>query len=397
MPPSRGATIYFDKSRQQYQIRDKGGFIKRLDKARVADLGAAQKELAVYIASKKPDKVAPRLEIDEDIASNPKLVMIAEVLAHYGEAQLGTSNAELVGYHIPRLLDFWGEKTLSQIRASSCDAYVEHRTSMVWYSPGAKTGKPVSDQTAARELDTLSAAIGVWHREHNLVSVPLITKPQKADAFADWLTEIEYQRLVKAAQGYLWAASDIATREPIWERDGRPQPHLERFIHIGYFQGSRHGGILKQRWTPGRLHGYYDFHTMTCHRTGPAVKQTRKRETPCRIHDRLFPMLVAWKAADVIAGVDHVIAVDGEPIGRINQSFKTAVLNARLEYRQIDGSKRDELPTPHILRHTRATLLLGAGVSVRDVGEYLGLSEKMVRDVYGHTHVEYQRHAASAA
>ena len=77
-----------------------------------------------------------------------------------------------------------------------------------------------------------------------------------------------------------------------------------------------------------------------------------------------------------------------------------------LDRREIDGALRvgnpdpaDDLgwPTPHVLRHTRATLLLRAGVSPHDVGEFLGMSVKMVLETYGHHHVEYQRHAASIA
>jgi integrase len=53
-------------------------------------------------------------------------------------------------------------------------------------------------------------------------------------------------------------------------------------------------------------------------------------------------------------------------------------------------------PTPHILRHTRATLMLQAGVPPHEVGEYLGMTVKMVLETYGHTHSEYQKRAAAA-
>ena len=54
------------------------------------------------------------------------------------------------------------------------------------------------------------------------------------------------------------------------------------------------------------------------------------------------------------------------------------------------------MQSPHILRHTRETLLLQAGVPPHEVSEYLGMPVKMVLEVYGHSHAEYQKRAAAA-
>jgi integrase len=40
--------------------------------------------------------------------------------------------------------------------------------------------------------------------------------------------------------------------------------------------------------------------------------------------------------------------------------------------------------TPHILRHTCATMLLQLGVSVYDVAGVLGATEDVIRRTYGH-------------
>lgn len=40
--------------------------------------------------------------------------------------------------------------------------------------------------------------------------------------------------------------------------------------------------------------------------------------------------------------------------------------------------------------------MLRAGVPPHEVGEYLGMTVKMVLEVYGHTHAEYQKRAAAA-
>jgi integrase len=89
-------------------------------------------------------------------------------------------------------------------------------------------------------------------------------------------------------------------------------------------------------------------------------------------------------------------------MARIGQAFENAATNARLEIRDIDGRHRltDKalgLPTPHILRHSKATLLLRAGVPPIEVAEFLSMSLKSLLDTYGHTASEYQRAAAAAA
>ncbi|QJR17639.1 tyrosine-type recombinase/integrase [Pelagibacterium halotolerans] len=399
MPAARGAHLYYDKSREQWQIRDSGGYVKRLPRASASCREDAEKALAVHIATRRTSSVpSPVLvQLDEEIASNPKLVSVAQVLAFYGHSKRNDAgNREFIGIHIEHLLGYWGDKVLAQVKRSTCEGYVEWRCAQTWAPPGAKIKKPVSDQTAARELNTLSAAIGVWHREHMLTAVPVVTRPGKRMKTPDWLTEIEYERLTRCAMGDRWVASDVATRQPIWENNKRPQEHLARFIHIAFFQGSRHGGILRQRWSRGDMHGYFDMTTRTCHRSGPGEPKTRKRETACRIHDRLFPMLEEWRQADRKKGIDLVIHVDGEAIDRIDQSFATAARHAGLDRRDVDGSMRETMPTPHILRHTRATLMLLAGVPTAEVAYYLGMTEAMVETTYGHCHVEYQKRAAAS-
>lgn len=403
--PSKGAHTYYDKGRDQWQIRDTGGYIKRLNKDRVRDRAAAEKELAVYIASKitSPKCEAEiELDIDEAIASNPLLVTVPATLAFYGQYKVLAKDASLIGVHIERLLGYWHDKTLAQVKAKTCRAYVAYRTAMVWKPPGAKSGRPVSAQTARRELETLSAAIGVWHREHNLRSRPLVTLPEKAQPHPDWLTENEYQRMVRVAQGWRWIASDLATREPIWERTADPLPHLERFIHSAFFTGSRSAGILAMGWKRATMNGHIDFKSLTWFRSGPLQTKTRKREPPCRIHDRLLPLLKEWHAADARDAVEWLITYRGERIDRIDGSFVECARLACLDRREIDGHDRvaDQSmgwPTPHIMRHTRATLMLQAGRSYAEVAEYLGMSVRMVETTYGHHHVEYQAKAAATA
>jgi integrase len=52
--------------------------------------------------------------------------------------------------------------------------------------------------------------------------------------------------------------------------------------------------------------------------------------------------------------------------------------------------------TPHTLRHTAATWLMQAGVSIWEAAGFLGMSPEMVSQVYGHHHPAHMRGAAEA-
>lgn len=418
--PIEPPRLDFDKGRNRFFIRDRHPITNKPVKHRLAigpdDRGAAQTALAKYVLERdrivrEQQFLAP--EPDDPTTSNPGLVSIERCLAFYGEKQMGTPNQQLAGYHISHLLRHWQGKTLAQVRGATCRAYVEKRTREVFIPRGAKAGKPVSESTAGRELETLSAAIGAWHKEFTLTARPQVTLPPKSKAHPDWLTDAEYQRLLRVSRGGRIIGGDHK-RGFEWDVSGTPQPHLERFLEITFATGSRSGDMLAMGWDrdPEGLRGHIDFGTLTFYRKGALAPRTRKRGDACRIPDRLLPILQAWREADRAeqekvekAGgtwVDRIVRYEGGGIARIGQAFETAVDQARLQHRDLDGVDRlaDKTmgkPTPHILRHSKATLLLRSGVPPYEVGEFLSMSLKMVLDTYGHHHVEYQRAAAAAA
>ena len=392
-------------------------------------------ELALHIAeqarlAREALAIAP--SHDDPANSNPRLVSVPACLTFYGGRMEGTSNAAIVGGHIEHLLRHMGKLTLSQIRGDVCRAYAEARLGEPYTRRGWKKPKLPKPTTIRRELVTLSAAVNLWHAEYNLTSVPKIVKPPDGKGHPDWLSQIEFDRLLKAAEGYRWVATDLATGEPIWERvEGlrtEPGDMLVRFLLIAFYSGTRSAAGAEPALAPAPdrgLRGYPGRHSW---REGPEAPPSRKRQPPCRIHDRLLPYLQAWREADLAAGVSRVVHRNGAAVARVSKGFKLAAVRAGLDRREVDGTYRvrdlaaglsaaaaaeddgdegympeededaDELgwPTPHVLRHTRATLMLRAGVPPVEVAEYLGMSLQMLLKVYGHTAAEYQRAAAAA-
>lgn len=417
--PKQPATLTWENDRQCWAVRYECAKTGRRLRHRTgfgrADRRKAEAERSRILAEQgriADDLRAVTPDHDDPTNSNPKLVSVAAVLAFYGHLQEGTPNAGLAGQHITNLLRHWAGKTLLQVNKTTCRQYVEKRTQDTYSPPKSRTVKHVGVSTAARELGTLSAAIKDWHEEYTLTALPVVKKPQIDDAHNDWLTEAEYLRLLKAAQGYSWIATDVATREPIWERTPgwhleieKASDHLERFCEIGFYSGSRADDILGLGWSFALDHGWVDIESRILNRSGPRELKTRKRAPACRIHDRLLPKFLAWRTADRERKIDWVVHEQGAPLARVSKGFLGAAKRACLDRRDIDGYLRvgnadpnDDLgwPTPHILRHTRATLMLRAGVPPHEVGEYLGMSLKMVLDRYGHHHTEYQQRAAAA-
>jgi hypothetical protein len=52
--------------------------------------------------------------------------------------------------------------------------------------------------------------------------------------------------------------------------------------------------------------------------------------------------------------------------------------------------------TPHTLRHTAATWLMQASAPMWEAAGFLGMSEKTLRETYGHHHPDFLRGAANA-
>lgn len=295
----------------------------------------AERALARYIAAKyEPAKRETALD----------RILIADVLNIYlTEHAPHTRSLEFLLATGTPVIEWWGAKRLSDVRASTCREYVSWRT-----------GRGVSDQTARHDLKTLRAAIRYYHAEYGpLQALPTVTLPDRSEPRTRWLTRSEAARL-------LWAARRIE--------------HLRRFILIGLYSGTRSEAILALRWLPSTDSGWIDVDAGVMYRRGAAERDTRKRRPPVRIHDKLLPFLRRWQAADAVFGISHAIHYQGRRVEKLRRSWGSA--------RGAADLGKDV--TPHVLRHTRVTWSLQAGVPTWEVAGFVGMSEETVRQVYGH-------------
>jgi integrase len=112
----------------------------------------------------------------------------------------------------------------------------------------------------------------------------------------------------------------------------------------------------------------------------PGRKVTKKERGTVRISSRLLPHLKRLRKRGTDLG--YVLHINGKRIKDIKKGFEAACKRAGL--REV---------TPHTLRHTAATWLMQRGTPSWEAAGF-AMSEKMLREVYGHHHPEFQKAAA---
>lgn len=357
--PAKGSRLWLDRKTGYWFIRD--GTIKRSTGCRSTEREGAEGQLRAYIAQK----------YEPPTDNRPAHLLIADVLTYYAREIAPGQKSQATSYSIERLLDWWGARTLADIKRSTCQEYVTYRTTQpIRQAKKTKTPKMVSAETARRELTVLRAAVNAYHAETPLDALPVVTLPEASQSRPDWLRREEVARLLRAAR-------------KLEDKDSARA--LQRFILIGIYTGTRSGAIRRMGWVPNTLGGHVDIKAGVIHRRGDGETETKKRRPSIRVPDRLKGFLRRWHDADMKEGVGFVIHYRGRPVDKQRKSWAAA----------RDASGLGKEVTPHILRHTAATWLMLAGADKWDAADYLGMSVAMLEDVYGHHHPDFQ--AAIAA
>ncbi|WP_375787716.1 hypothetical protein ACE10Z_09675 [Bradyrhizobium sp. Pha-3] len=377
------------------------------------DIDGAAKALETYIGERHTSTIG---------ATDPSALAIADVLTAYEiskrpkdkDDERAWLQHDLLLIRLLDLNNFFGDKTVSELKAQLCRDFVDWSTGIA-NDNNRKTGiKPrngtVSDQTARRRLEDLRAAVNAYHAEHTLSVVPKITLPPKAEGRHRWLTRNEAARLLGAAIGYVW---DI--ERDTWKRSEngallrrerwiicRRYP-AARFCLIGMYSARREETIRRTQWLPTTTHPWMNLEAMVYQGKGVLERSTKKRRPPAKIASRLRPHLVRWRridharseelrAAGIMRAGDQIRFVvnrmhDGLPLaGKIRTAWKGILEDAGLG----DDVVR------HSLRHTAATWLMQAGVDMWEAAGWLGMTVEQLEANYGHHHPDFQEGAAEA-
>jgi integrase len=369
-------------------IRD--GSFERSTRCGPGEREAAERALGAYLAEKFQ---APALKADS--RRDPAQVLVAEVIALYSQDKAATSGLDAATFDrfVANLLAWWTDRTLADIRRSTCQAYAAHRMSQAdarFKDPA--TAPRVSSETARRELEMLSASVGHWHGEDTLTTRPVIWLPDKPESPRDALTRPQAAALLKASMGWRKASDGSWGRLGASARANRA--HLRRFILIGLYTGTRHSAMRALLWEEALTQAWVDLDKGMIYRRGRGERDTTKRRPVVKLPRRLLAHMRRWRETDrKRTEIDtklylSVLHHGGEAItGKIRTGFEGCVRDAGLP---------PEI-TPHWMRHTAATWLMEGGAEMWEAAAYLGMSTATLEKHYGHHRADHQAGAIRAS
>jgi integrase len=326
----------------------------------------AQGRLARYIIEKHQ---APRRE--RDIAAIP----VADVISIYlRDVVPGQARPEKAIERAERLNNFFGDKTLSEVTGAACRAYAAERAGKGRSNKGSGGG-------ARRDLQDLAAAINHHAKEGLHRGFVRVALPPKGEARQRWLTRDEFKRLLKVC----WTTREIQDGRPTGRR---PLLHLYRFLILGVYTGSRPGAIFNASWMRGPRLSWIDTQNGVFHRHADGAAVTNKRQPTVKLAEKVVRLCRRWERLDAAKTPPQVYVVqfDGRPV----ESVKTALARACKLANLSAGV------TAYTLRHTCASWLVAEGLPTRLVADFLGTSEAMILQHYGHLAPDYQDAAAKA-
>ena len=182
-----------------------------------------------------------------------------------------------------------------------------------------------------------------------------------------------FKRRVITTCPYVWVPvkpapkQRVLTQEEIWRlTDAATAPHVKLFIGLALATGGRSEAILGLKWDQvdfgdddggGDGNGTIDLREKAV--TNPLTKKVRKGRAIVPMSSEIRAMLTVAKP---LALTDHVIEWDGHPVKKIRKGFTAAVERAGL------GSD----VTPHVLRHTVASVATEAGLPMLKISRFLG-------------------------
>lgn len=346
---SKGARLYLRaatlKEPARWIIRD-GSHSERTGFG-AHERAQAEQRLADYIAAKyQPARTRDR---------SPAQIEIDDVLNIYlADVAPKKARPREVGLRCLALLDFFGGKRLDQIDGALCRSYVAKRGSV---------------SAARRELEDLRAAIN-HHRKEGLCSeIVEIVLPPKAAARDRYLTREEAAKLV-------WAAWRYRETQKGHETGRASRKHVARFILVGLYTGTRAGAICGASLTPSIGRGYVDLEAGVFYRKAQGARETKKRQPPVRLPDRLLGHIRRWQRAGIAKHA--VVEFTNKPVKTVRKAFARVAEDAKVK----DVS-------PHVLRHTAVTWAMQGGCDLWEAAGYFGMTVEVLERVYGHHHPDH--------
>jgi len=262
------------------------------------------------------------------------------VLDFYLKRHIGRSanDTERPMHAAKPILRFFRDRDLRTIDVPACHDYMD-----------ARRKQRISDGTIRRELYVIQAAANyaLKHKQISTADMPTIDAPRDSPARRAYLTHQELEKIFSTAEA-----------------------DLQDFIALAYYTGSRRGAIEDLTVRQVDLAG--GLIELMPHDASPTERLSKKKKPTVPIMPEIrnrLERLVERKmpAATVLPprSYYHLFKAHATKQGLMEKSY------------------------PHILRHSRATHLLQAGVPIYAVAKLLGDTMETIEASYGHHSSDY--------
>lgn len=227
-----------------------------------------------------------------------------------------------------------GDFELRAIDARRCRDYAAKRRGTI-----SRLGRKIADSTIERELGILRAAAGhaLKAGRITLAEMPVIEKPKRVATKVGFYTKEELRFIIGTAEG-----------------------DLQDFLTVLYYTGARRRVIenLEEKQV--------DFTAGVIHQAKDGERQTKKRRPPIPLDAPVREILKRRAGRGVFFGKDMYDAYR----------------------RHLEGQGFADRANPHVMRHTRATLMLMDGVPIYKVARRLGDTVATIEKTYAHAIVQ---------
>lgn len=276
----------------------------------------------------------------EDMKRAPKGALLRDAFSHYLAEKRDKRSYPQMELAWRLLEPFFGHLRHDQVTRQVCRAYATTRL-----TAGVKPG------TVARELGVIKAAVNYAHPNSEAQwEMPPASPPKDRR-----LTKQEFRALLNAC--------DVQ--------------HVKLFCVLALSTGGRKEALLQLTWDR------VDFDRRLINLRTTSTHERSKGRAIVPMTDMAFEAL---SLARDLAQTNHVIEYGGQPIKAVKRGFARACKRAGLSR-----------VTPHVLRHTAATWMAEAGVSMSEIAAFLGHSDSRITErVYAKFSPTYLSKAASA-
>ena len=279
-----------------------------------------------------------------EIFQRPQIITLEFVWNGYRETLKGRPAFQTMGFEGRSILPFFGTMAAGSIVEDICLAYVSKRR-----DAGRKDG------TISTELGRLRSALK-WAEKKNLITkAPYISRPA--------MSPPKNLRLTRQ-QAWLFLSSCITL-------------HIRLFAILAMTTGARVGALLGLTWNQ------VDLERKIIDLKGPGHNGAQKGRAVVPINRTLMAALQEAKRG---ALTDFVVEWDGRPVKSVKKGLAAA-------------GRRCGLPwvTAHVFRHSAASWMAEAGISMDRIAAFLGHSDSRITSrVYAKFSPDYLRDAAEA-